>query len=213
MAAAYLKNVYRHKIQRVAIVDFDVHHGNGTQEIIECMQAEKTFREPPNMSILYDNDPRSVTVYKPWLDDHDGKNVLFQSIHLHGKNFYPNTGGFPAISEADINKQLVYKPGGIFNYPIYPGTAKCSKWRKTFSEQIIPKLVAFKPDFILISAGFDAHEKDHIHLTTDTTITEFDYKWVTEQINQVANLCCQGRVVSILEGGYSTKAGPISPLA
>lgn len=154
-----------------------------------------------------------MTVYKPWLDDKDGFNVLFQSVHLHGKNFYPNTGGFPAISEADILKQTTYKPGGIYNYPIFPGSAKCSKWRKTFAEQMIPKLVAFNPDFILISAGFDAHMKDHIHLSTDTTITEFDYKWVTEQITKVANLCCQGRVVSVLEGGYSTKSGPISPLA
>ena len=77
VAAAYLKNVYRDKIKKVAIVDFDVHHGNGTQEIVECMQDEKVFREPANMSILFDNDQRQSTVYKPWLDDSDGKNVLF----------------------------------------------------------------------------------------------------------------------------------------
>ena len=77
VAASYLKNVYREKIKKVAIVDFDVHHGNGTQEIIECMQDEKVFREPPNMSILFDNDPRQSSVYKPWLDETDGSNVLF----------------------------------------------------------------------------------------------------------------------------------------
>ena len=77
VAAAYIKNAYRSKIKRVAIVDFDVHHGNGTQEIVECMQDEKVFREQPNTSILFDNDPRQSTIYKPWLDDQDGNNVLF----------------------------------------------------------------------------------------------------------------------------------------
>jgi len=52
---------------------------------------------------------------------------------------------------------------------------------------MIPQLVKFKPDFIFISAGFDAHEKDHLHNSNDTRITEFEYKWITEQINKVAN--------------------------
>ena len=64
-----------------------------------------------------------------------------------------------------------------------------------------------------MSAGFDAHEKDHIHSSTDTKITEFEYQWVTEQLIKVANEFCEGRIVSVLEGGYSTKSGPISPLA
>lgn len=71
----------------------------------------------------------------------------------------------------------------------------------------------FNPDFILISAGFDAHQFDHLHNSSDTTINEFDYEWVTQQLIKVANTCCDGKIVSILEGGYSTKSGPISPLA
>lgn len=71
----------------------------------------------------------------------------------------------------------------------------------------------FNPDFILISAGFDAHQFDHLHHSSDTTINEFDYQWVTQQLIKVANSCCNGKIVSILEGGYSTKSGPISPLA
>jgi len=59
-------------------------------------------------------------------------------VHLHGKNFYPNTGGFPAITPEDVKIQEKYSPGGIFNYPIYPGNARCSKWRKTFAEKVIP---------------------------------------------------------------------------
>lgn len=88
-----MKNRFRDDIKRVAIIDFDVHHGNGTQEIIECMQGPQVFREQVDASILCDGDQRSTTQYRPWCDYDDGKNVLFASVHLHGKQFYPNTGG------------------------------------------------------------------------------------------------------------------------
>ena len=71
----------------------------------------------------------------------------------------------------------------------------------------------FKPDVIFVSAGFDAHEKDHIHSPRDTKITEFEYQWATEQLTRIANQFCEGRIISVLEGGYSTRSGPISPLA
>mmetsp|Transcript_3859 Transcript_3859/g.6558 ORF Transcript_3859/g.6558 Transcript_3859/m.6558 type:complete len:193 (+) Transcript_3859:169-747(+) len=119
IAAAYLKNKHREIIKKIAIVDFDVHHGNGTQEIIECMQEPKLFREQGNASILFDNDPRVSTQYRPWLDESDGKNVLFTSVHLHGQQFYPNTGG---VTLEDLKKQEAYHPGGIFNFPLYPGS-------------------------------------------------------------------------------------------
>lgn len=76
----------------------------------------------------------------------------------------------------------------------------------------MPRLAKFQPDFILVSAGFDAHEMDHIHAPGDTRITEFEYQWVTEQIVKVANQFCKGRLISVLEGGYSSRLGPISPL-
>ena len=96
---------------------------------------------------------------------------------------------------------------------LFPGTAKASTWRKSFSDKIVPALCKFKPDFIFVSAGFDAHEKDHLHDSSDTRVTEFEYQWVTEMLMKVANTYCQGRIVSVLEGGYSTRSGPLSPLA
>jgi acetoin utilization deacetylase AcuC-like enzyme len=66
-------------------------------------------------------------LFKPWLDEYDGNNVLFQSIHLHGKGFYPNTG-------FEEKNQEKYQPGGIFNYPIMPGAATSQKWRKIISD-------------------------------------------------------------------------------
>lgn len=189
VAASYMMSNYRKEIKKVAIVDFDVHHGNGTQEIIECMQKPKVFKEcPKDASVLFDNDPRSTTQYRPWLDEDDGKNVLFQSIHLHDRRFYPGTGG---QNDEFVNDQVDnYFPGGIYNFPIVPGTATSWKWRRTFSDEILPNILKFNPDVIFISAGFDAHEKDHIHSDTDTKITEFEYQWVTEQLNKVANQCC-----------------------
>ena len=76
------------------------------------------------------------------------------------------------------------------NLPLVPGTASSSKWRKTISESLIPRLVDFAPDVILISAGFDGHEKDHIHSSTDTRITEFEYQWFTKELIKVANRFC-----------------------
>jgi acetoin utilization deacetylase AcuC-like enzyme len=73
--------------------------------------------------------------------------------------------------------------------------------------------LAFEPDFILVSAGFDAHERDHLHSRGETQINEFDYQWLTENLQKIANKCAQGRLVSVLEGGYNTNIGPISPLA
>lgn len=128
-------------------------------------------------------------------------------MHLHGRGFYPNTGG------SDKPDQDAFRPGGIYNLPLFPGRAAASKWRKKFSDEIIPSLTRFEPDFILISAGFDAHKDDHLHDDTDTKVTEFEYEWVTKQLQGVANRFCEGRLVSVLEGGYCSRAGPLSPLA
>lgn len=128
-------------------------------------------------------------------------------MHLHGRGFYPNTG----FKEGE--DQEPYRPGGVYNLPLFPGRAAAQKWRKKFSDEIIPSLTRFKPDFILISAGFDAHEKDHLHDSDDTGVTEFEYEWATKQLMGIANRFCEGRLVSVLEGGYCSRAGPLSPLA
>ena len=94
-----------------------------------------------------------------------------------------------------------------------PGKVKGAKWRNRFLKVVFPRLLEFKPEFIFISAGFDAHERDSIHRSTDTKITEFDYQWVTENLVKIANTFANGRIVSVMEGGYNTSAGPLSPLA
>ena len=76
---------------------------------------------------------------------------------------------------------MVY-PGGILNVPILPGEATSERWRQEFTNKVFPRLIEFEPDFILISAGFDAHQNDSIHSFGDTGVTEFDYKWLTESL-------------------------------
>ncbi|KAG5177795.1 hypothetical protein JKP88DRAFT_350538 [Tribonema minus] len=83
------------------------------------------------------------------------------------------------------------------------------QWRDAHRKEVLPALVEFNPDIILISAGFDAHRKDVINFGYIGLLDE-DYEWVTAQLVQVANRCCDGRVVSVLEGGYRIQGGPVS---
>ncbi|MGA3305530.1 MAG: histone deacetylase family protein, partial [Stellaceae bacterium] len=144
----------QHKLERVAIVDFDVHHGNGTQAMFE-----------------------------------DDANVFFASTHQ--SPLYPGTG---AASERGV--------GNIVNVPLRP-MAGSAEFRQAMSGTILPALEKFRPEFILISAGFDAHRADPL---AQLNLEEADFAWVTERILEVAGRHAKGRVVSTLEGGYDLDA-------
>ena len=137
-----------HGLQRVAIVDFDVHHGNGTEEI---------FKD-------------------------DGR-VLFCSTFQHP--FYPFT---PLLEEA----------ANRVNVPL-EATATGSEFRAAVIEHWLPALKNFRPEMIFVSAGFDAHVADDM---SNVSLTDADFRWVTEQIVDVAAKSASGRIVSALEGGY-----------
>lgn len=141
--------------KRVAVIDFDVHHGNGTQHI---------FYDEPSM--------------------------FYGSIHQ--ADTFPGTGH--ATEQGGFDN--------IVNIPLPPGTTG-ERWREAFSTELRPKLEAFKPDFLLISAGFDAHAADplaHFRLSTA------DFSWATNELLDVARIHCGNRVVSVLEGGYDIPA-------
>jgi acetoin utilization deacetylase AcuC-like enzyme len=140
----------KHGLKRVAIVDFDVHHGNGTQEI-------------------FYSDP----------------SVLYASTHQ--MPLYPGTG---AARETGV--------GNIFNAPLAPGDGG-DKLREAFEGKILPALDTFKPELIIVSAGFDAHERDPLG---SLRMTADDFAWVTRELMKSAEKNCQGRLVSVLEGGY-----------
>jgi acetoin utilization deacetylase AcuC-like enzyme len=144
-----------HGAERVAIVDFDVHHGNGTQEIF-------------------------------WAE----KNVLFCSTHQ--APFYPGTGDRDERGEHDT----------IVNAPLRAGSTG-DAFRLAFEEVVLPRVKAFAPDLILISAGFDAHERDPLG---GLRVLEQDFAEVTKRLMEIADQRCKGRIVSLLEGGYDLEA-------
>jgi acetoin utilization deacetylase AcuC-like enzyme len=143
-----------HGVERVAAIDFDVHHGNGTQAIFEA-------------------DP----------------NYFYASTHQWP--LYPGTG---ARSETGV--------GNVVNVPL-PPMAGSSEFRHGVSQFILPALEEFRPDLIMISAGFDAHRDDPL---AQLMLVEADYAWVTERLLECARRCCGGRIVSSLEGGYDLRA-------
>lgn len=157
--ARYLQSA--HGLDKIAILDWDVHHGNGTQH---------TFEE-------------------------DGS-VLFVSIHQYP--YYPGTG---AYSETGVGVGA----GATINCPMAAGSHD-QHYQAAFSERVLPALEGFSPDAILLSAGFDAHRADplaNIELSTQC------YGWMTERVMEVADHHCGGRVLSLLEGGYSLEALPL----
>lgn len=141
----------KYGLGRVAIVDFDVHHGNGTQEIF-------------------------------WADD----SVLYASTHE--MPLYPGSG---AVSE-------IGALGTIVNAPLRSGDAG-DKFKEAFESRILPRLETFRPELLLISAGFDAHKNDPL---ASLRLVDTDFGWVTKRLMDVADKYCDGRVVSVLEGGY-----------
>jgi acetoin utilization deacetylase AcuC-like enzyme len=143
-----------HGLERAAVIDFDVHHGNGTQA-------------------MFEENPR----------------LFYGSTHQ--SPLYPGTG---ARSETGV--------GNIVNVPLRPmsGTVQ---FRHAFNEFIFPALEDFRPDFLLVSAGFDAHRRDPL---AQLDLGEEDYAWITERLAQIAARHCQGRLVSALEGGYDLAA-------
>jgi acetoin utilization deacetylase AcuC-like enzyme len=150
VAAAHALAV--HGLERVAVVDFDVHHGNGTEEI---------FR----------NDPR----------------VMMVSTFQHP--FYPYSG-VEGRSERMVNIPLAAYSGG-------------QAFRAAVERHWLPALETFRPEMLFVSAGFDAHREDDMAMLK---WADADYAWVTERIRGVAASYAQGRIVSVLEGGYALHA-------
>ncbi|WP_434779560.1 histone deacetylase family protein [Neisseria sp. Ec49-e6-T10] len=146
-----------HRLKRVAIVDFDAHHGDGTEEIVQ-------------------NDSR----------------IMFLSVFQHP--FFPFNDE-ESLKEHHTNPNIILSP--------LAANSGSFELRKTIARQWLPRLKAFKPELIIISAGFDGHKDDEMsHLN----FVEADYKWMTEKLMRIADLYGKGRMVSVLEGGYNVSS-------
>ncbi len=150
IAAIYAQQKY--KCEKMAILDFDVHHGNGTEEIVS-----------------------------------DKEGILFCSTFQHP--FYPFSGSGPHASH-------------IINTPL-PANAGSTEFRNAVSQYWLPALNEYRPELILISAGFDAHAEDEM---SQVRLMEHDYEWVTDQLTAISKKYCEDRIISVLEGGYSLNA-------
>ncbi len=153
VGAAHARAV--HGVRRVAVVDFDVHHGNGTQDIF-------------------------------W-NDAD----LFY-VSTHQSPLYPGTGMVEERGTAD----------NILNVPL-PANAASPEFRHAMTRTVLPALSDFGPGLLMISAGFDAHLRDPL---AGLQLTEADFAWATVKLAKLASECCEGRIVSVLEGGYDLEA-------
>jgi acetoin utilization deacetylase AcuC-like enzyme len=154
IAVAAAHTLQQHGLKRVAIADFDVHHGNGTQAIFE--------REP---------------------------RVLFVSSHQ--SPLYPGTGG-----------EEEHGVGNIVNGTLSPGAGSL-EFRELWDNVLLPRLHAFRPQLVLVSAGFDAHRCDPL---ADIRLGQEDYAWITGQLMTLARKHAAGRLISTLEGGYDLAA-------
>jgi len=242
IGAAYALSTWRHSgVKRVCIIDFDVHHGNGTEAC--CVNTIPSMRKH-SFRTPFSEGYQTFPCYKPWLGATDPDTIFFASVQGYGKRdhgsegwVYPGSGatadskppplvpGAPPLNQAGIpedprsefaaNPEAEVAPTEaprIINVGIPGPGRKVGLWRRSWRDKILPAVVAHNPDLILISAGFDAHRKDDINFGY-LGVTEVDYEWITEQIVQVANLCCEGRVVSVLEGGYRIQGGIVSAFA
>jgi len=155
IAARHLQNSWG--IQRIGIVDFDVHHGNGTQAIFE-----------------------------------DDPSVFFFSIHEHPSFAYPGTG-------REFEKGSGSGCGFTLNSPVLPGQGD-KEYKELLQKDLFPAFEEFKPEVILVSAGFDAHIDDDM---SDIKLSTEGFSWIMEHIVDMADKYSKGRVISVLEGGYA----------
>ena len=156
----YLQNEWN--IKKVGIIDFDVHHGNGTQHIFE-------------------KDP----------------SVFYYSIHQHPSFAYPGTG-----REFEQGSSEGY--GFTKNSPVLPGKGD-EEYKHLIRKDLLPAFEVFKPEVIIVSTGFDAHEDDemsNINLSTE------GFSWIMLRIVEMADKYAGGKLISVLEGGYSLKRLP-----
>ena len=170
MGFCYLNNVavgarylqQRWGVARVGIVDFDVHHGNGTQHIFESDAS-----------------------------------VLYYSIHQHPSFTFPGTG-------REFERGAGPGLGFTHNSPVLPGQGD-AEYRRLLERDLFPVFESFQPEFVLVSTGFDGHEKDDM---ADMRLSDEGLAWIMEHIVAMADGAARGRLVSVLEGGYNLERLP-----
>ncbi len=160
ICARYLQKKWH--VKRVGIVDFDVHHGNGTQHIFE-------------------KDPT----------------VFYYSIHEHPSFAYPGTG-------REFETGAGQGHGFTKNSPMLPGQGD-EEYKRLMERDLFPAFERFEPEIILVSTGFDAHMEDHL---ADMNLSTDGFSWIMERVVEMAEIYADGKIISVLEGGYNLERLP-----
>lgn len=210
---------------RIAIIDIDIHHGNGTEACVRNLTPSmQQVPLPSSWAPVYQQS------YKPWLDDDDNKETFFGSVHLfQGEHFYPGTGS-DCCEKVDPETGEGANICNVTLTPVGPGPcdvaarnklsgvqrtvccdAASEEMKRKLEETLFPALAEFKPTLVIISSGFDAHFDDMYHY-----LREQDYHWMTDRLCEIAETAnrgeaMSGRVISVLEGGYSLSTAIPAP--
>uniref|UniRef100_A0A7R9UC77 histone deacetylase n=1 Tax=Pinguiococcus pyrenoidosus TaxID=172671 RepID=A0A7R9UC77_9STRA len=187
VAAAHALSKYRMTIKRIAVIDIDVHHGNGTEEIVKMLNSSNVrMGRPPS--------------------------IFFASSHVFDRKFYPGTGQGDDLCRCCMNLPL---------HPLWEKRSPFAEesgrngWRSLIKNRLLFSLRCFHPDLILVSAGFDGAKGDignrqsgHRKAPVGLDLKPDDYRWLATELRAIANVCCDGRVVAVLEGGYGARPHP-----
>jgi len=213
IGAAFALSTQRTLVQRVALIDFDVHHGNGSEACFKNLR-------PTEHKEVFQTSLGSLSLsrvdYKPWLASDDHQRVFFGSIHGFGVET-PFADGGDDATDGDANGHFYPGSGGpgtdvdaprIQNSPMQL-RADSTRWRRAMMSKLLVPLSQFRPDLIIVSAGFDAHAHDPLEAGG---LHEVDFEWMSRELLCIAETCCDGRLVSVLEGGYRINGGPLASL-
>ena len=203
IGAAYAR--YKHKdlgISKIAIFDYNAFCGKGSEEIIQMLNS-KVFTKDMN----YDKIGK-INIRKDkninWLNFEDAKNILYISTHIKENNSFGNI-----INNTKENDEIY--PAGILNIPFNTKKTYSHDFRNVIRSKVIPRLCKFKPDLIILCSGFDGHELEEND--NQMFLQEYDYAFLTQQLQFVADHYSKKMMISILEEGYNIKSGIISSFA
>ena len=205
IGAAYARYKYRDNgISKIAIFDYNAFCGKGSEEIIQMLHSKVFSKDMDYDKVGKINIRKDKNIN--WLNFDDSKNILYISTHIQNNenNYFGNN--LNNTKEFDD----IY-PAGILNIPFNSKKVFSYEFRNVIRSKVIPRLCKFKPDLIILCSGFDGHELEENG--NQMYLQEYDYAFLTEQLQFVSDNYSQRKLISILEEGYNVKSGIVSSFA
>ena len=205
IGAAYARYKYRNNgISKIAIFDYNAFCGKGSEEIIQMLHSKVFSKDMDYDKVGKINIRKDKNIN--WLNFDDSKNILYISTHIQNNenNYFGN----------NLNNTKEYDdiyPAGILNIPFNSKKVFSYEFRNVIRSKVIPRLCKFKPDLIILCSGFDGHELEENG--NQMYLQEYDYAFLTEQLQFVSDNYSKRKLVSILEEGYNVKSGIVSSFA